>query len=91
MDIATVPRLEIIDAEQGTVLPGIQIRPIFTPRDDAVTPVTKNTGRTAISSAVLPYKTYIGYNGCRDKDWLNDLDTDTASVDRAGNSLMVLQ
>ena len=80
-------RLEIIDAEQGTVLPGIQIRPIFTPRDDAVTPVTKNTGRTAISSAVLPYKTYIGYNGCRDADWLNDLDTDTAFVDRAGNSI----
>ena len=72
---------------KGTVLPGIQIRPIFTPRDDAVTPVTKNTGRTAISSAVLPYKTYIGYNGCRDKDWLNDLDTDTAFVDRAGNSI----
>ena len=80
-------RLEVIDAELGTQLPGIQLKPIFTPRDDAVTPVTKNTGRTAISSALLPYKTYIGYKGCTDLDWISDLDTNTAFIDRAGNSI----
>ena len=80
-------RLEVIDTEMGTILPGVQINPVFQPSDDAVTPVTKNTGRTAISSAVLPYKTYIGYKGCREIDWLSGLDTNTAFIDRAGNSI----
>ena len=84
---SSTTRLEIVDAELGTILPGVQVNPVFQPRDDAVTPVTKNTGRTAISSAILPYKTYVGYKGCRETNWLNDLDTNTAFIDRAGNSI----
>jgi len=83
----TTTRLEVIDAEMGTQLPGVQIKPEFTPNENAVTPVVKNTGRTAISSAVLPYKTYIGYKGCKEANWLNDVNTNTAFVDRSGNSI----
>ena len=80
-------RLEITDDELGTILPGVQLKPIFAPNENSVTPVTKRTGRTALSSAVLPYKTYIGVGGCTDKNWLKDLDTKTAFVDRVSNAI----
>ena len=32
-------------------------------------------------------KMNLGYKGCRETNWLNDLDTNTAFIDRAGNSI----
>ena len=80
-------RLQVVDKETGTPLPGIQLKPNFQPDTNKVTPVANRTGRTALSSAIIPYKTYIGVGGCTDKNWLNSVDTNTSFIDMTSNSI----
>ena len=80
-------QLQIVDTESGNPLPGVQLKPNFQPDTNKVTPVSNRTGRTALSSATIPYKTYIGIGGCTDKNWLNSVDTNTSFIDMTSNSI----
>ena len=83
----TSTQLQVVDSETGTPLPGVQLKPSFQPDTNKVTPVSNRTGRTALSSATIPYKTYIGIGGCTDKNWLNSVDTNTSFIDMTSNSI----